>query len=180
MKADLIKTEDLNEIVLENGKIFRSKKGQSPDDFWAQIANEVDETYEDTLELSREVSVDEILKSRPESLRIRLKAENLGPLEEQIITTVLAGREQIDPPKEEKPAREGSIGQPLPQETKERLLANKGKRVKFIPQRSGEELEGTIRGLMYDKRVGYAYYRILDENGKAYHKRVTSSDLYFV
>lgn len=188
MKAELIRSETYNEIILENGEAYRSKKNESADDFWVRIAAKVDEEYADIIELDREISYDQLKKQDGESLKKRLETSNIGALETEIITEILVERGEMEKPekKETKPdngrkkgEREAPIGEPLPEETRAGLEENKGKKVYFIPRQGDQEIEGTIRGIMFDKRVGRAYYRILDENKRVYHKRVTSKDLRF-
>lgn len=59
----------------------------------------------------------------------------------------------------------------------EKVRENVGKECTFNKVGSGTVIEGTIRGLMVDKRVSLVYYRIITNLGRVYHKRVDSENL---
>ena len=59
----------------------------------------------------------------------------------------------------------------------EKVRENIGKECTFNKAGSSVIVEGTIRGLMVDKRVNLVYYRIINHLGRVYHKRVDSENL---
>jgi hypothetical protein len=173
MKAKFIHAKDSAELSLENGKIFRAKRGEDADSFYSRIAGLIDEQYMEPLAISEEIKQEHFAVLSEQQLRARL--EEATPLENEIITGLLA-------PEEDSQSR-GSGNLKLSFEEAEQLWEDskqhKGKSVSFAPKNAGGEmLEGEIRGLQFDKRVPAVYFRIIvPGHEKPYHKKVGSDKL---
>lgn len=188
MKAQFIKLENRSEIVLANGTTYRSKKNEDPDDFYVRIADKVDTEHLEPLEIDYETDTAKMKKKSTVQLKSRLA--KAGPLEKDGIEEILVERGEMDAPKAKaktktKAKSKKSPGRPKVEKPSDKELAaeqergkeNVGKTASFTPRGEEEQVTGTIKGLMTDKRVNLAYYRIVTPENKTHHKRVGSEEI---
>jgi len=176
MKGQLISTEDKAELVLEDGRIFKSKKNETPDDLYARVAGVVDNELMEPLEISVEITDDKLKRRSSVDLKKKLKNGDVSTLEKRIITEILSGRGEMEVAAETVETVIAEAGTSI-DARKQAAREFVGRTCAFVPRNAKDEIPGVIKGIMADKRVDSVYFRIEDGQGNIYHKRVASEDL---
>lgn len=189
MKAKLFEFNGEAEIVFDSQDLsFTMDKGEEVEDFMSRISDTIAEVYEEEMQLSM---VDTTKIKKKASAQLKKAYEKASGLEAKIIADILQGRdievevkseETTEETTEEKPKnhRKAADRVPLKEELeklRDESKANVGKRIAITPHGNKPRVDGTIKGIMIDKRTDSVYYRIDGKDGKLYHKRVNSDQL---
>jgi hypothetical protein len=173
MNATYTTSEHSAELVLKDGRIFRAKRTESPEDFYVRIANLLDEESGDVLKVTKEVTEVKLKKLSLDALKKKLTKAT--PFQKELIMGLLRPDGHQAPKRAKKEKTKPSDKEVL----KAKLIArsNIGKQCMFPPKNEGGlVLTGKIHGVQVDKRCGYVYYRIFVD-GKQYHKKWNAKGL---
>lgn len=169
MKAKLVVGEKRSEIVLEDDRVFQSKKSEDADEFFVRVANIVDEESGEPLEITSELTYEKLKRRSTKDLKSKTE-ENPSSLEMAIVKDILVERGVLDEEAITVSDPKGSI-------STEQAKENIGKKCTFVPWGATDPMEGTIKAVVTDKRVGTDQYRIECLDGKVRSKRTESDKI---